>query len=132
MATATAPAPMTPCEGRDEDTTLAQYRDGPAIAAGIAWDLVVHDPGLGPDLARVRPIELPHGADHEDMAYFLWELVGDAARAGYLVAKLDLSALDAQTITSADLSRAVAALLGRETVEDGATFDPESRRDAAS
>lgn len=123
MATATAPAPLTPAEGRDKDTELSAYRDTREIAAGVAWDVVVHDPALGPDLARVRALELPAGADHEDMADFLWELVGDAARVGYTVGRLDLpSIVNMDSITSADLSRAVAALLGRATVEDGEAF----------
>ena len=129
-------APLTPLSERDTEDTLSEYRDDVAIAGSVVWELLVHDPVYGPDLARLAMIPTPKrlDLDADDVYAAMWDLITEAAELGYTMAKLDLTPFDGAKVTSADVSRALAALLHRPTVEDGQPFDLEYRtkRDAAA
>lgn len=125
---ATATAVLTPMSARDTEDTLSQYRDGAAVAGGVVWDLLVHDPAFGPDMARVDALSVPDGLDAEDMHQLLFDLVTEAGELGHRMARFDLAQFDPETVSTADVSRALAALLHRPTVEDDQPFDLEYLR----
>ena len=126
MITGTAPIrPVSVREDGEEAGTLSEYRDREALAGSVVWDLLTHDPRLGADIARVLGMELPDGADSEDMYAFVYELVTDAAECGYRLAGISLDPFDPEIATATDVSRMLSAVLHRRTIEDDQAFDPE-------
>lgn len=112
------------------------YTTKAGAAGSVAWNVLTHSQGAGPDIARMvgpeghrRPG--PKGMDAEDVWQFVWELVGDAAEIGYVLAQIETSGFDRQwegaKLRTSDAARAIAALLRIDLIEDGQTFDPEWR-----
>lgn len=133
MANTKAPERLEPISDWDHEPTDAWTTPG-RLAGSVAWNILTHSQGAGPDITRMigpegnrRP--LPEGFDSEDAWAFVYELIEDAGEIGYTVAQIETRgfALPWETgkLRCSDLSRAVAALLRIETVETDEAFDPE-------
>ena len=120
MPTATAPrAPSFDVEPID------LYRTPGDLAGTVAWEVLTHDPVYLGDFGRLRDVELA-GLEHEDAWQFLFDVVTEAGRLGYLMAKIDLAAFHLPTypadygkVTTERVVRAIAALVGTTLAEDG-------------
>jgi hypothetical protein len=135
MATATAPAPVTPMSAWD-DAEIALFTTPASMAGCVAWDVLAHLQGHGADLARIHEMRLPAGCEAENMQDFLWSLVTEAGEIGYRIANIDVKGsvlpFAGAQLTQEDVARAVIALLRQRPVEDDEAFDPEwaGKRDA--
>lgn len=123
MATATAPAPLRPV-GPWEDERVAAYSSMSAAAGSVAYNILEHSVRDGADMARVSGSEPVAGLEVDDMSTFVWELIQDAARIGYLTAQIKVK--DDPDLTIHALALAVAALAGKEVLEMGQMFEAAS------
>ena len=127
----TATARITPLEDWDTESVSA-YVTPAAAAGGVAFTLLAHSAGLGPDMVRLRHATPPDDLESEDLFAFMFDLIEDAAAIGYTMAQIKTdgfaSPYDGADIKTSDMARAIAALLRTPTVEDGQAFDPEFRQ----
>lgn len=124
---------IEPMSNFDTDP-IDNYSTKAALAGHVAWDVLTHSQGDGPDIARMTGPEgnrrpLPKGMDAEDMWTFVFDLVTSAGEIGYAVAQIETAGLerrweDAAKLRTVDLARAVAGLLRIDLVEDDEAFDP--------
>lgn len=131
MTTASQAAPLVPEDWDYDNSEISQFTNDAATAGAVAWDLISHSQGLGPDLLRARRSNAPEGFESEDMFGFLFDLVELAAEIGFVYGKIDKAGFaptwEGARLTSIDLARAIAALVREPLVENGQPFDPTYR-----
>lgn len=123
---ATTAADITPLdEGWEDDSTFGHWAS-PALASGsIAFQVLVHSQEHGPDMVRVARSKLPAGLESEDLFEFLYILIGDAAKIGFMVRQIH-GTFD-EDLEEGRIARAVAQLLSIDIVETDQAFDPQWR-----
>jgi hypothetical protein len=116
MTTATAPRPL---EEYDRETTVAEYVDHRAAAGSVVWSLLTHDRELAPDLARLVEQPVPEWLEDRGNTWLdvVWAAIHHAGSLGYRLAQTRILEHDATT-PIADVAAALAALAGRELVDD--------------
>ena len=103
-------------DNETDGDAISLYTTKAAAAGSVAWAVLTHSQGLGPDIARmIGPLSarrpLPKGMDSEDVYGFLWELVEAAAEIGYVMAQIETGGFDRQwpgaRLRTSDLARAM-------------------------